>query len=60
MILDWLKAHVGVIFMGIAGSTVTALTQQQFTYLIQQELVLTWVQQPFQFLTCKIKDNYQK
>ena len=25
MILDWLKAHVGVIFMGIAGATVTAL-----------------------------------
>ncbi|CAH1088836.1 Uncharacterised protein [Acinetobacter phage MD-2021a] len=46
--------------MGIAGATVTALTQQQFTYLIQQELVLAWVQQPFQFLTCKIKDNYQK
>lgn len=26
MILEWLKAHVGVIFMGIAGATVTALT----------------------------------
>lgn len=26
MIMEWLKAHVGVIFMGIAGATVTALT----------------------------------
>lgn len=25
MILEWLKAHVGVIFMGVAGATVTAL-----------------------------------
>ncbi|ADO14446.1 AB1gp75 [Acinetobacter phage AB1] len=40
MILEWLKAHVGVIFMGVAGATVTALVPSGKPLA---ERVISWV-----------------
>lgn len=40
MILEWLKAHVGVIFMGVAGATVTALVPSGKPLA---ERVISWI-----------------
>lgn len=40
MILEWLKAHVGVIFMGVAGATVTDLVPSGKPLA---ERVISWV-----------------